>query len=112
MTRKTKSHKSFAAALDSAPQGFRLLAAAAIAHASIVLVLWLGGFYAEWGFIPWRWWLWVFWLWVLWPPALILHPAGNVKRVSLPAGLGLAIVAPCIPTALAFTDWAILGFAL
>ena len=87
-----------------------VLAAAAIAHASVAFLLWLDVFYAESGFIPEQWWLVLFWLWILWPLSLAIHSAGTLKRVLAVLAIGLTLLAPCIPTALAFTAWEIVGF--
>ena len=89
-----------------------VLAAAAIAHASVVFLLWLDVFYAESGLVTEQWWLMLVCLWVVWPLALVIHPAATLKRVSAAMVIGVALLAPCIPTALAFAAWEIVGFTL
>jgi hypothetical protein len=100
-----------AAALVPSRQRFRALSAGTIVHASIVLLLWLGVFYADLEIISGRWWLLLVWLWLIWPPLLVLHPVQTVKRVAVPVAVGLALMIPCIPTAFSFTAWALGGFA-
>ena len=95
----------------SSPRLFRVLSATVIAHASIVLMLWLGMFYADLRFISGRWWLLFVWLWPLWSLLLMLHPARTVKHVAVPVVIGIALIMPCVPTALAFSVWALKGFA-
>lgn len=90
---------------------FRALAGGAIVHAFIVLLVWLGVFYADLDLIPGHWWLLLFWLWPVWPFLLILHPVRTLKRVAMPVAIGIALLVPCIPTVLAFTSWTFGGFA-
>jgi hypothetical protein len=99
------------AALSPMPQPYRALSVAAVVHALVVLLLWLGVFYAHWDLIPGRWWLLLMWLWLIWPVLLTLHPARTLRRVAVPAALGAALLGPCLPTAYAFTTWVIGGFA-
>ena len=90
---------------------FRVLAVAAIAHALIVLLLWLGVFYADLDFIPGHRWLLMFWAWLVWPLLLILHPARTFKRVAVAVAICVALLVPCLYTAFALTAWALGGFA-
>ena len=99
------------AVLNPVPHQFRALAAAAIAHALIVLFLWFGIFYADLDLIPGRWWLLLFWSWPVWPLLLVLHPVRTIKRVAVPVAIGIALLVPCFPTAFAFTAWALGAFA-
>jgi hypothetical protein len=90
---------------------YRLLAAMAIAHAFVALLIWLGVCMANTQFMPARAWSVLVWLWLVWPLVLALHPARSLKRFAVPLLVGLALLAPCIPVAFMFTAWAIGGFA-
>jgi hypothetical protein len=90
---------------------YKILAGLAIAHAALVLLLWLGEFYADVHILSGRIWLALVWLWLLWPLALALHPSRSLPRFAVPTVLGAVALAPCIPTAYAFTSWAVFGFA-
>jgi len=99
------------AAFKPMPYQFRAQAAAAIVHALIVLLLWLGDFYADLDLIPGRWWLLLFWAWPVWPILLVLHPVRTFKRAAWPVAIGVALLVPCFPTAFALTVWTLGGFA-
>ena len=91
--------------------GFRVLASITVAHALVVLLLWLGVFYADVQFISGRVWLVLLWLWLVWPLLLAFHPGRSLRGVAVPLLVGIALIAPCVPTAFAFTAWVIGGFA-
>lgn len=82
-----------------------------IAHALVALTVGLVAVVADVYVMPARVWLVVVWLWLVWPLSLALHPERSLKRVAVPSLIGLAILAPCIPMAFAFTAWSIEGFA-
>jgi uncharacterized membrane protein YGL010W len=90
---------------------YKILGALAVAHAALVLLLWLAVFYAEIDVLSGRAWLALVWLWLLWPLALAFHPRRSLKRFVVPTIVGVAVLAPCIPTAYTFTSWAVFGFA-
>jgi len=90
---------------------FRALAAAAIVHAFVVALLWVGEFYFDISILPGRFWLVLAWLWLIWPVVLLLHPDRSPKRVFVPCLVGLALLAPCLSTVWSFTAWAFGGFA-
>ena len=90
---------------------YRLVAAMAIAHALVVLLLWSAVFIVDVQLVPARVWLALIWLWLLWPFALALHRERSLKRVAVPSLIGLVLLAPCIPVAFALTAWAFGGFA-
>jgi hypothetical protein len=90
---------------------YRLLAAMAMAHAFVALLIWLAVFTADTQLIPARVWAAFVWLWLVWPVLLALHPGRTLKRLAIPLLVSLALLAPCIPVALMFTAWAIGGFA-
>lgn len=100
-----------ATVLNPVPLQFRVLVAAVIAHALIVVLIWFGIFYADLDLISGSWWLLMFWLWPVWPLLLVLHPVRTFKRVAMPVTIGVALLAPCFPTAFAFTAWSLGGFA-
>ena len=87
------------------PRGYGLIAILCMAHALVVLVTWLGGWVSA-GV-----WLFLSWAWLLWPLALFLHPGRSARRILLPLIGGIALLAPCVPTIVAFTVWSIRGFA-
>ena len=92
-------------------QRFRVLIAATIVHALIVLLLWLGMFYAHLELISGRWWVLLVWLWFVWPLLLVLNPARTLKSVAVPVYIAVALMVPCIPAAFALTAWSLVGFA-
>lgn len=98
-------------ALNPVYNQFRALAGGAIAHALIVLLVWLGVFYADLDFISAPWWLLLFWSWPIWSLLLMFHPVRSFKRVAVPVSIGIALLVPCIPTAFAFTAWTFGNFA-
>jgi hypothetical protein len=90
---------------------YRMLSAMTIAHALIVLLLWLTVLMADAQLISARLWLALFCLWLVWPLGLVLHPARSLKHVAVPSLIGLALLAPAMPVAFSFTAWSIGGFA-
>ena len=100
-----------ATSLKPMPSGFRALAAGAVMHAVVVLVLWLVEFVGDIHVIPARWWLTVAWVWLVWPVLLVLHPGRTLKRVAVTLGIGAVLLLPCASTIFTFTVWAIEGFA-
>lgn len=91
---------------------FLVLSAAAITHALIVFLLWLGVVNAEWGLISDGSWQMLVWFWFFWPLSLAFDPAATLQRVSVTVVIGAAFLTPCMPTALAFRVWETGGFAL
>jgi len=90
---------------------YKILGTLAIAHAALVLLVWLAVFYAELDVLSGRIWLALVWLWLFWPLALAFHPRRSLQRFVVPTILGVVFLAPCIPTAYTFTAWAVFGFA-
>jgi hypothetical protein len=100
-----------AAATATALVPYRLVAAMAIAHALVTLLLWSAVLIADLQVVSARIWLALVWLWLVWPVVLAFHRDRSLKRVAVPSLIGLALLAPCIPVAFAFTAWTIGGFA-
>ena len=90
---------------------YRALATAAIVHALLVVLLWVGQFYFDVSILPGRVWLVLAWSWLIWPVVLLLHPDRSPMRVFMPCLVGLALLAPCLSTVWSFTAWAFGGFA-
>jgi hypothetical protein len=90
---------------------YQTLAALAVVHAVLVLVLWLSAIQADVVAVSGRVWLFLTWLWLAWLPVLFLHPGRTRLRFIVPATLSLVALVPCIPTAYTFTVWAVGGFA-
>jgi len=95
----------------SSERQYKILAGFAIAHAALVLLVWLGVFYADLHVLSAKVWLTLVWLWLLWPLVLALHPGRSLLRFVVPIVLGAVVLAPSIPTAYAFTSWTVFGFA-
>jgi hypothetical protein len=67
---------------------------------SIIVAVYSGVFYGfrysawPWGFD--RFWVGLATLWLLWPLVLALHPGRSALRVTLPIGISVAFLMPCI----------------
>ena len=89
----------------------RRIAGIAVAHALLGLATWFVTFHVQTPLIQARHWLILVWLWLLWLPVLALHPGRTLRGVLVPLGIGLLVLAPCVPTLFTFTTWSIRGFA-
>jgi hypothetical protein len=90
---------------------FLALAVAAVLHALLVALLWVGEFYFDISIVPARAWLVLAWAWLIWPVVLLLHPDRSLSRVLIPCFIGVALLGPCLSTIWSVTAWAIVGFA-
>ncbi|MGH8713873.1 MAG: hypothetical protein ACREYB_07695 [Casimicrobiaceae bacterium] len=88
-------------------QSFQVLALLCVAHALIVLLLWIGRSFADLSLLSGQLWLALAWLWLVWPLLLVLHPAGSARRIFLPVFVGVVLIAPCMATIFLFTAWAL-----
>ena len=90
-------------------QSFEVMALLCIAHALIVLLLWLVHSFAKMSLLPGQVWLGLAWL--VWPLLLVLHPAATPRRIFVPVFIGVVLIAPCMATIFLFTAWALDGSA-
>ncbi len=86
---------------------FRVLATLTVVHALAVLAIWLSHSATDLGMISGQTWTLLAWLWLIWPFAMLLHPAGSLRRAFLPLFLGVLMLAPCAATVFLFTAWAV-----
>jgi hypothetical protein len=77
----------------------------------VILLLWVGSFHFDRSLVPGRAWFVFAVLWLIWPVALSLRPTRSLFRVLVPSALGLAMIAPYVPTLWSFAMWSIGGFA-
>jgi hypothetical protein len=84
---------------------YAFVASGIIVHAAILLITSIAGVLAA------QLWMLLGWAWLLWVPALVLSVRCSSRRLWLPLLIGFALIAPVIPTLLAFTAWSISGFA-
>jgi hypothetical protein len=92
-------------------QSFEVMALLCVAHALIVLSLWIVHSFANMSLLPGQVWLALAWLWLVWPLLLVLHPAGTPRRIFVPVFIGVVLIAPCMATIFLFTAWALDGSA-
>jgi len=92
-------------------QSFELMALLCIAHALIVLLLWIVHSFAKMSLLPGQVWLGLAWLWLVWPLLQVLHPAATPRRIFVPVVIGVVLIAPCMATIFLFTAWALDGSA-
>ena len=90
-------------------QTFQLLSLLCVAHALLVLLLWLGGAFGNSAPLSGRAWLGLAWLWLIWPLLLFLHPARSPRRVFVPVFISLVLIAPCMATIFLFSAWTLDG---
>jgi hypothetical protein len=95
--------------MDSQMRAHRWLAIASVSHAATVFIIWLTAINHP--LIPPKLWIVIGWLWFLWPIVLSFHTGRSLSRVLVPTIIGLAFLAPCLPSLAAFTAWNIHGFA-
>jgi hypothetical protein len=95
-----------------APRGsYGSVVALLIAHALLVLLVWVGWFYFNVGVVSARTWVTLCWLWLIWPMLLMLLPGRTARRVFVPLLIGIALLAPCLSTLWSFAVWTLGGFA-
>lgn len=88
-------------------QSFQVLALLCVAHALIVLLLWIGQSFANFSLVSGQIWLALAWLWLVWPLLLVLHPAASPRRIFIPVFTGVVLLAPCMATIFLFSAWAL-----
>lgn len=89
------------------PQSFQVLAVLCVAHALLVLGLWIGHAFAGASPLSGQAWLTLAWLWLVWPLLLVLHPARSRRRIFVPVFIGVVLIAPCMATIFLFSAWAL-----
>ncbi|MGH8852435.1 MAG: hypothetical protein ACREYD_15705 [Casimicrobiaceae bacterium] len=88
-------------------QSFQVLGLLCVAHALIVLLLWIGQSFGGLSLLSGQLWLALAWLWLIWPLLLVLHPAGSPRRIFIPVFVGVVLIAPCMASIFLFTAWAL-----
>lgn len=92
-------------------QSFQVMALLCVAHALIVLLLWIAQSFGHMALLRGQVWLALAWLWLAWPLLLVLHPASSPRRIFVPVFIGVVLIAPCMATIFLFSAWALDGSA-
>src|SRR5215831_7688362 len=95
------------AARSASRSSYLAPAIGAVVHAALVVLLWAGALYFDISVLPGRAWLALSWLWPIWPIVLMLHRHRTPTRVLVPTLIGVALLAPCLPTIWSFTMWSL-----